>query len=324
MSFERRIIAVNFKLSPNTSNTFNAAGNTSLSVRGLRTRATIQSTLGGPNPFMSQLTLQIWGMRNEDMAAMSTLGLTTGIYSDTGANAQTQISVQAGTANGMSTVFTGMILDANVDYNQQPRVPLTIYASATAGLQFGQAAPSSQSGSVSVATMLQAICATVGIKLVNNGVTAQLANHCVGGSVFNQISDICLASGTQWGINSDGTTLTIWPAGSFIDSSDPIAVVPGEGMVGYPMYSAQGINIQTEYNPQISYGKQVTVQSSVPIPGPNSPYATQKQAGNPNAPTGMTGTFYVNDVVHDISGNLPDGPWFTYAKLGTTSTRVFG
>lgn len=313
MSFTRKIIAISFDLSP-TGGTFDTSGNSALQVTGLRSRATIQSTQGGATPFQSQMQLMVWGMTNNDMSALSTLGLTSGLYN------KNLVTVQAGDENGMTTVFAGAIYFGDVDYNQQPSVPIKIYASATQGLRLPSIAPSSQSGNVSVASMIQAICAQANppLQLINNGVTAQLANHCVGGSAMNQIHDICLASMTNWAISPDGTTLTIWPQGTGSDSTPPIPLVSGSGMVGYPMYSAQGIDVISEFNPNIQLGRQVSVSSSIPTPGPNAPLVPTGQA----QPIGASGTFYVFDVVHDLSCQVRKGPWFTKAKLGTTNTQV--
>lgn len=323
MSLARRILTANFSLAQ-ANGSFDAAGNNSLTVSNLRSRATIQSSQGGVTPFLSQMTLQIWGMKNNDMAAMSTLGLTQGIYTKTGANAQTQLVLQAGDEKGMVTVFSGAIYAAHVAYNQQPDVPLIIYASATQGLQLTKSAPSSHPGAFDVASMLQGICSSMGMTLVNNGVNAQLANHCASGSVFDQVNDICQASGTCWGIGSDGKTMTIWPMGAYMDDSDPIELTSGQGMVGYPEYSVQGINVVSEFNPNIMYGRQVSVKSSIPTPTASSAAAEAIKAagGGPDTPVGATGTFYVYEVVHDLSCYQPDGPWYTQARLGNTDTRV--
>lgn len=324
MSFSRRIINVTFSLAK-ANGTFDEAGNNSLTVRNLRSRVTIQSTQGGPTAFLSQCSLQIWGMKNTDMASMSTLGLTQGIYTKAGTNAQTQLVIQAGDKNGMTTVFGGVIYAAHVEYNQQPDVPLVVYASATQGLQLTTLAPSSYEGSFDVATMLQGIASTAGLGFVNNNVTAKLAHHCVGGSAFNQIDDICQASGTNWGITADGKSLVIWPISKFRDDSEPIELRSGHGLVGYPEYSVQGINVVSEFNPNIMYGRQVSVKSSIPEPSASSAAAVAIKAagGGPNTPVGATGTFYVNEVVHDLSCNLPDGPWYTRATLGNTDTRAY-
>jgi len=314
MTFINRKIDITFDLSP-TGGQFDSNGNNTLILQGLRSRATIQSTVGGATPFQSQMQMEVWGMSNNDMAALSTLGLSAGLYN------KNLVTVMAGDdINGMSTVFSGAIYFADVDYNSQPVVPVKVYASATQGLRLPSVAPSSQPGSVNVATLLDAICrqAQPPLNLVNNGVTAVLANHCVGGSVLHQIHDICLASMTNWAISPDGSTITIWPQGSTVDQTAPVSLSAQTGMVGYPMYSAQGIDIVCEFNPNIQCGRQVSVESSIPTPGPNAPIVPTGQA----QPIGASGTFYVYDVVHDLSCELPKGPWFTKAKTGTTNTQV--
>jgi hypothetical protein len=312
MTFIARQLAVQLDLSP-SGGTFDSSGNNLLQLNNLRMRVTIQSTQGGATPFQSQMQLTLWGMTNNDMSALSTLGLTSGQYR------MNSISVTAGdNVTGMTTVFNGAIYFADVDYNQQPNVPVKIYASATTGLRLPPVAATSRAGSVSVAALLQAVCTQAGgLRLVNNGVTATLANHCVGGSALAQIADICLASLTNWRMSPDGTMLYIWPMGGTTDNTPPIGVSAQNGMVGYPMYSAQGIDIVTEFNPNIQVGRQVSVQSSIPTPGPNAPVVLQGAQ-----PIGATGTFYVFDVVHDLASQLPKGPWFTRTKMGTTNTQV--
>lgn len=326
MTLKRRIISVEFNLGENNGS-FDAAGNTKLAVRNLRTLATIDSTQGGSTSFLSNMELQIWGMKNADMNAMSTLGLQAGAYNVVnGKNSQTQVIVQAGDDNGMTTVFSGAIYSAKVEYNAQPDVGLTIVAHATLGLLTASLAPSSFSGAANVADMLQAVCSQCGMTLVNNGVVAQLANHCIGGSALNQIADICLASGTNWGISPDGTTLMIWPIGAYADKSQPITLAPGQGLIGYPEYSQQGIDVQSEFNPNISWGRRVTVHSSIPKPNKGSAPAAivKQQAGGADAvPVGASGTFYVYGVTHNISCFMPEGPWFTSARLGDTDTRIY-
>lgn len=326
MTLKRRILTAQFSLGQNNGS-FDAAGNTKLLVKNLRSRATIESTQGGATSFLSQLSLQVWGMKNEDMAAMSTLGLVTGIYNVVnGTNAQTQVVVQAGDDDGMTTVFGGAIYAAKVEYNQQPEVCLTVMASATLGLSTLKMASSSFPGSMDVPSMLQGICSQAGLTLVNQGVTAKLANHCVGGSALDQISDICASSGTCWGISQDGKTVTVWPRGVYLDDSSPISLSPGQGLVGYPEYSQQGIDVQCEFNPNIIWGRKLTVKSSIPTPPDNAAAAVIRQQAGPGSkviPVGASGTFYVYGVAHELSCFMPDGPWFTQAKLGNTDTRAW-
>lgn len=305
MALIRRKLSIQIQLLGDTFDN----GSDSLQVDGLRCSCTVQSTIGGVTPFQGQLAMEIQGLKPQDMAKLSTLGLTAGTYQ------KNNIAVYAGDDNtGMSLIFSGSIFAAFVDYNAQPDVGVQICASETQATQVPKIAASSYKGVVSVATMLQAIASNAGMSFVNAGVNAKLSNHAVGGSAAVQIADICLAALVNYDIRAN--TLTIWPQGATRDS-DIVSVSPETGLVGYPQYSAQGIDIQTEFNPNILLGRQVNVTSTIPKPGPNTPTNT---AGV--APIGASGTFYTFDVVHELSSETPNGPWFTKAKLGTVNTQV--
>lgn len=301
MTFVARNITVQLQLN---GDTFDEGGD-SLQLQNMRCRATIQSTVGGLTPFAGQMQLQIWGMTASDMAKLSTLGLSTGTY-----NTNTIVVLAGDNINGMTQVFSGSIYSAFVDYNAMPDVLVEITAFASLPLQLPKIAGTSAEGSVSVATLLQGICAacTPPLTFVNKGVTASLANHAVGNSAAHQIADICQAVPCNYKIVNGA--LTIWPYGSTVDD---VTVTTGadNGMVGYPMYSAQGVDVVMEFNPQVQIGRQLTVKTSVPKPGASNPPIT-----------GLPGTFYIWEVTHDLSAELPDGPWFTRARVGSIPTSA--
>lgn len=306
MSFLRRIITLKIALN---GDTFDSAGNDTIQLSGIRCRATVKATTGGSTPYQGMAQVSLWGMLPDDMAKLSTLGLTCGVYN------KNRIQVYAGDNSGANAcIFDGGIYTAEVDYNAMPDVGVHLMAYETIGVALPPIAASSYKGSMSVANMLSAIASTAGLSFVNNGVQAVLSNHAVGGSANDQIADICLASMTNYEIRNG--TLTIWPQGASRDST-VINLSPNSGMVGYPMYTAQGIDVVSEFNPDIELGRQMNVTSSIPNPGPNAPV-------NPSgvSPIGANGTFYIFDVVHDISSELPNGPWFTRASLGTVNTQV--
>jgi hypothetical protein len=196
-----------------------------------------------------------------------------------------------------------------------PDVSVEIEASVTLPLQLPSIAATSGTGSVSVATLLQGIAAncTPPLTFVNKGVTTKLSNHAVGGSAAAQIADICQAAMCSYDILNG--QLIIWPQNATRDDVE-ITTSAKTGMVGYPMYTGQGINIVTEFNPQLMFGRKITVQSSIPKPGPNAPNDLN---GKPLQ--GASGTFYIFDVVHDLSSQLPNGPWFTKIGAGSFPTQ---
>lgn len=306
MTFIQRKIDVRIALD---GDTFDGSNNTVL-LQGLRCQATIQSTVGGMTPFQSNAQLRLYGMRGDDMAKLSTLGLTEGIYN------RNLIEITAGDDGaGMSAVFAGQIYGGNVDYNAMPDVGVDILASATIGAQMSVVAGTSYKGTMSVATMLQAIAnnASPPMGFLNAGVSASLSNHAVGGSTWDQIRDICEAAGISYGLDSQTSppSLVIFPKGGSRDDT-VIEIDANSGLVGYPMYSIRGINIVSEFNPNIAWGRQMKVSSSIPKPGPGSPLRLDR-----TQPVGANGTFQVVDVVHDLSAQIPGGPWFTRVQLNS-------
>jgi hypothetical protein len=309
--FAQRDLQIQLNLN---GSTFNGGAN-QLTLKGLRAWATIQATTGGATPFFSQAQIRIEGMLGSDMAQLTTLGLTAGYYTPNIITVNA-VSTQADGTQTSNLAFSGSIFEGYVDYNSQPDVGVVLQASATFASQISGIASSSYKGAVSVATMLQAICAAASppLNFVNNGVTAVLSNHAVAGSAMDQIIDICLASLTNYRISNG--TLYVWPQGQTSDSTI-ITLSPQTGMKGYPAYSAQGIDVEMEYNQQVELGRQMTVESSIPPPGPNAPTSISGVT-----PPGANGTFWIAGVTHELSSNVPGGPWFTKANLTIVNTQL--
>lgn len=297
-SFVERKINVQIALD---GDTFEGSSNV-IDLSGLRVQATIQSYSGSIGSFASQMQMRISGMKNADMAKLSTLGFSSATYT------KNFIKVAAGDdVNGMAYVFSGGIVCGNVDYNSMPDVGIEIVASALANFQYNPIAANSWKGDQNVAAMLQSIALSAGMKFQDGGVTAVLSNHAVGGTATEQIEDICTASGTQHQIK-DGT-LSIWPASSYQRSVIALDVGPDTGMVGYPRYIMSGIEVTSLFLPTAEVGQQINVKSSTPAPAANAPHPFG------GAPAGANGSFYCFGVTHDLASQTLGGPWFTTLQL---------
>lgn len=303
MTFVKRNLVFEIQLEVGS---FDGGGNT-LTLQNIRSRVTAQSVIGGDTAYSGMAAVQIWGMRPADMARLSTLGLSSGIYK------KNKITILAGddASGNYSEIFSGGIFSARINYNNMPDVSLELTCYATINEQAQSIPGTSAAGSSNVAAMLQGICASCNppLNFINNGVTAVLANHAVGGSAFQQIKDICLAAGICHEFQPAGT-LRIWPKDKAKDDT-VITVGPESGMVGYPEYAEYGINVAMEFNPQVQVGRRITIQTSIPPPG----------VSNPPIP-GVPGTFWIGVVTHDLSAELPGGPWFTHASVG--SVQILG
>lgn len=295
MTYVRRRIDVQLVLD---GDTFDGSNNLVV-LSGLRCLASVRSYSGSTGSFASQLEITIFGMKGSDMAKLSTLGFSAGTFR------KNLINVYAGDdLQGMSLVFSGGITYGDVNYNAMPDVGVTLIASALANVQYGAIAASSYKGVMDVATMLQGIAKNANLAFLNAGVTSKLSNHACGGTAIDQIKDICRAANINAFI--DNGTLTIWPAGGSRDST-LINIGPEQGMVGYPRYIVNGVEVTSVYNPEVEVGRTVNVISSIPDP----------KVGDVAVP-GANGQFYVWGVAHDLSSEVPDGPWFTTLQLGTS------
>lgn len=305
MSFTKRhlqyIIKLNdgsFDLPENSKETFDN-GATILNLDGFRSTASIQTIQGGLSPFVGRALIQLWGMKPSDLAKLSTLGFD---IARMGKNALWVFAYDDGNFANAIQVFAGTIQTARLNYNATPDVSLELDCYG-AGDQQTQAIPAtSVQGDGDVATMLQGICAACNppVTFVNKGVTAKLSNHAVDGSAFDQINEIC-TSASNVAYTLQGGVLTIWNANQNIDGVS-VDTGPDLGMVGYPEYNRMGFDITTQFNPEIQVGRYLNLKSSqapnaVPVPGiPSS-------------------NLFILMAEHELSSELPDGPWFTHAHV---------
>lgn len=287
--------------------TFDGSNN-QISVTGLRCQLTIQSYSGLSSGHVSQLQMRLSGMKPADIAKLSTLGFIQGQYK------KNAINILAGDdQSGMSQVFTGGITYGNVDYNSMPDVGLEIIASATANTQYDKIAASSYKGDVQAASIVAGIAQAAGFGFSNNGVTAVLSNHAVGGSTKAQLDDVCEAAGCLYKI--ENKTVVIWPAGGSAGDS-VIDLSPATGLVGYPRYIVAGLEVKSIFNPAFRLGRLIKISSSIPSPTGKNPVT------NGTLMPGANGTFVCQVLTHDLSAQMPDGPWFSTMQVFANTEHI--
>jgi|SRR6185312_3479871 len=304
MSFIERKIDVRIALN---GTTFDGSNDTLL-LTGLRCQATVENYSGGLGSYGSVLQLRVNGMLEDDMAKLSTMGFSSGTGYKLNA-----IEVFAGdSVSGMSLIFSGAIYAGSVDYNAMPDVGVNFVAHAIFNEKMTAIAASSYKGDMDVAVMLQGLAHAAGWSFENAGVTTKLSNHACGGTIVDQIEDICLAAGIHHDVKPGPTkTLIIWPVGGTRDDT-VITLSSDTGLVGYPEYAMNSVMVTSTFNPNIEFGRRVKVLSSTP----NFSAKTQREFGGRAAPPGTGEAFYCWNVTHDLSSQVPGGPWFTRAQLG--------
>lgn len=242
------------------------------------------SNPGGESMGMAQI--RVYGMSQQLMNQLTTIG-----QINRAIRVKNTVSVAAGDANGMQLSFFGVIVDAYAEYNGAPDVPFVIEAAAGMDIAVKPVNATSYKGQVAVTQIMQDLATEAGLAFEPNGVAVNLLNTYLSGTTLNKIQKVARAANVQYTI--DRGTLAIWDLGKSRDGEVPLISVDS-GMVGYPTLSSKGMSLRTAFNFNIKLGADVKVQSSVEM---------------------ANGIWHVFNVDHEISSQMPDGPWFSNIEV---------
>lgn len=282
-SIPKRILTLQFRLGG--GKTFAESGTDVLTVTGLRAMATVTRN-GGLAP--AHLSLRVYGMTLSTMNQLTQLGQPIAFVS------QNFVTVQAGDdQSGMTVIFTGQSLGTWVDASAAPDVALVCDAIEAQYQAIAPANATSYEGPVNVVTILQGICAQMGLTLEPNGVNVTLSNVYLPGTLIDQAQAVAVAANINLLIDTAANTMAIWPKYGARTTPQPPLISKETGMVSYPIHTQYGVSIQTEFNPNIRAGGQVNITSIL---------------------TPATGLWATYSVIHDLSSEAPDGLWFTRAE----------
>ena len=262
-SFAQKLISTTITLAQNAGasgqpNTFAGTGSNSVALSGFRTRARITNAGGVAN---ANAKIDIFGVQPSLINQVLQAGP---IFNQIPGNS---ILISAGDAiAGMSPVFGGTIYFAQGLFSQQPDVPLTLVCQAGGIWQTAGVPPASFSGATDVATILSGLARAAGKQFENNGVTAQLSNPYYAGNLYSQVQQIAAAARINAQFVDGDTKLAIWPIGGSRSTLTTVPLIaPGAGMIGYPTFSSNSyMTVEHLFNPQVSLGGTIQVQSSIP------------------------------------------------------------
>jgi hypothetical protein len=189
-------------------------------------------------------------------------------------------------------VFSGVIVQAWADFQGAPDVSFEVQAQTGMADAIQSVSPISHQGGADVVSMLSALATQMGLAFENNGVSGVVLNNpYYPGTALQQAQAIRQHANINMVI--DDTTMAIWPIGGSRGGQIPL-ISAKTGMIGYPKYTANGLDLDIEYNPSIQFGGKVSVQSSL---------------------TQMNGTWQVYGLTHDLEANLPGGRWFSSVRV---------
>lgn len=282
MAFTHKQLALQFDLG--TGNYGESGSNRVKLAGGLRASANIN--MGG-NPAYSTLDLSVSGMTLSNMNALTTLGKNvTEVRRNT-------VTVEAGEAGtGMSVVFVGHIMEAWADFSGMPNVVFRVVAQGGVFEGIKPIPPTTFNGIADVATILRGLATQANWSFQNDGVTAKLVDPYFPGTIRDQIQ-ACVQHAN---INAmfGPPLLAIWPKGGVRGGSVPI-ISPDTGLMGYPTFTQNAIQLTTLFNPGIGFGQKIQVKSSVKIPN--------------QLPMVSDGMWQVSSLSHTLESETPGGQW---------------
>lgn len=277
-SFTAKRLKVVITLADDSNTVFDSSGNNTLTIETLRMTATTVIA----NRQASQLDLKIFGMRAQDMDAL------TSAWMDSNSIRDNRVELFADDGGGYKPVFKGTVIEAQPLYKLVPDVPFQILGMICYFNAIEKADPLSYKGSVSIKTIGQDLAIKLKLSFDSHGVDGiTLNNPNYPGTVLDQLRDVCYDAKVDFYFQGD--TLVFAPVEKPFDSNPTVIVSPSSGLIGYPQYSRRGLVVTALYDSAYLCGSAIEIRDS--------------------AVKGANGRWYPFSAQFDLSANMPRGSW---------------
>ena len=270
---------------------FGSSNNDAITLQGFRATADIDKAGG---MMMGTLRAKIYGVKQQDMNSVTTLQWKPGTL------IPNTVEVYAIDGAAETLVFAGNIVNAWADYQSMPDVFLHIQAQSAFFNALKAIPPRSFRGGVDVASVMAQIARDLGYTFENNGVTTQLVDVYLPNTGMEQAKDLARAAGCD--LYLDDKILAITPPNVPRKVIIPL-ISPASGLVGYPTFDGVGVNFQTLFNPAITFGGSIKLETDV-----------QQAAGE----------WVVTSVAHRLESEKPGGAWFSSVRGNQNGLAVVG
>lgn len=268
---------------------FGSSNNDQITLQGFRAIADIDKAGG---MMMGTLRAKIFGVKQVDMNSVTTLQWKPGTL------IPNTVEVFAIDGAAETLVFAGNIVNAWADYQSMPDVYLHIQAQSAFFNALKAIPPRSFKGRVDVASVMAQIARDLGYTFENNGVTTQLTDVYLPNTGMEQAKDLARAAGCD--LYLDDKILAITPPNVPRKVIIPL-ISPASGLVGYPTFDGVGVNFQTLFNPAVTFGGSVKLETDV-----------QQAAGE----------WVVTSVGHRLESEKPGGAWFSTIRGNANGLAV--
>ena len=268
---------------------FGSSNNDTVTLQGFRAVAEIDKAGG---MMMGTLKAKIYGVKQADMNSITTLQW----KPQTWIPNTVEVFAIDGTAETL--VFAGNIVNAWADYQGMPDVFLHIQAQAAFFNALKAIPPRSFKGAIDVPTVMAQIAGDLGYTFENNGVTTQLTDLYLPNTGLEQAKDLARAAGCD--LYLDDKVLAITPPNVPRKALIPL-VSPASGLVGYPTFDGVGVNFQAVFNPGVTFGGSIKLETDV-----------QQAAWE----------WIVTSVAHRLESEKPGGAWFSNIRGNANGLAV--
>ena len=271
---------------------FGSSNNDQIILQGFRAIADIDKAGG---MMMGTLKAKVYGVKQEDMNSITTLQWKPGTL------IPNTVEVFAIDGTAETLVFGGNIINAWADYQSMPDVFLHIQAQAAFFNGLKAVPPRSFKGPIDVASVMAQIARDLGYTFENNGVSTQLVDLYLANTGLEQAKE--LAKAANIGFYLDDKILAITPTPNAPRKVIIPLISKASGLVGYPTFDGVGVNFQALFNPAVTFGGSIKLETDV-----------QQAAGE----------WIVTSVAHRLESEKPGGAWFSTIRgnaVGLAVTR---
>lgn len=254
--------------------TLQTGGSNQYVFEGFAMEATVAKT-GGTE--FAKANLTIYGLSVETMAQL------TWCTFKPLSRGYNLLQIEAGEQGSrLSLIFRGEITSSYADLNGASPA-LKIEAQTGSYPILIPEAPIAIQGQQSVEQFVRQEAAAAGYEIENHGVDAQLKDCVISGDPITKIRSVADAAGAD--VLFDDGKVVLVPRDKPRKAEGGIPVISAEtGMIGYPTFTSQGLQVRSFFRPDLTIGAEVRVESIVP------------QA---------TGVWKITQLSHELSANNP-------------------
>lgn len=266
----------------NQTGTYATSGTDTMTLQGFRASVDIDKA-GGVQ--MSTLRAKIYGIKIDDMNAATVLQWKNNIYIE-----RNTIEVYAIDGDVETLIFAGNIVMSYGDFSSLPEVCLNIQAQSAFYNQLAAAAPLSVKGGIDVAIVMERIAKSMGLAFENNNVHVILTDVYVANTLTEQAKELAQMCGFRLYIDDKTLAMT----NPYEPRTGQIPNISAEsGLIGYPMFDGLGVTFRTLFNPAITFGGSVQLDTDL------------KNA---------KGQWIVTSIAHKLECEKPNGAWFSTVR----------